>query len=292
MTDLNEATINGKPVRIERCKVSLSEGLRAVDADDATVTDQMRHRNEMVTGIPKEGTHLQSEVNVENLEIDERSDKTARRLNKFVPVTPTFSTLRVALSSNPPRAPILPGASVCHVTFMATRTLCVLDLPVAVTKDFLWDFFNQYGVVQEVKVVDRSLDPKCDTFYYAFVTFASHSDASKAIEKTNYTKMDGTEIRLIWSDPETDAIRKSMENLVVIMNLAPSTQEFDLDKIFAEFGDLIYCEIPRDPVTRQPLEYGFVQFRNKASALRAVQEMRGVSIGGRRIEVMMYQKKE
>ena len=66
--------------------------LRAVDADDVAVTDRIRHRNEMsvfMTGIPKEGTYLQSvydEVSVEKVEMDEPSAKNVRRFNKFVHV--------------------------------------------------------------------------------------------------------------------------------------------------------------------------------------------------------------
>ena len=139
MNDLSEATINGRPARIEWCKVRLSDEsctnvnrgwrLRAVDADDVTVTDQIRHRNEMcemVTGIPKEGTHLQSlysEVSVEKLEIDERSDKTARRFNKFVHVISTLQhpAILTFIASNPLEQMIVWApwkASLCDVLGM------------------------------------------------------------------------------------------------------------------------------------------------------------------------------
>ena len=172
------------------------------------------------------------------------------------------------------------------------RSVCVLDLPAYVTEDFLYDFFGQVGTgtIQDIKLVGYQLDPRCKSSSYAFITFDSHNTASCAIRDLNYSKLDGNEIRIIWSDPETDRIRKSMTNLLVITNLDPSVQAFDLHRIFSEWGDVIYTEIARGPTTNKSLEYGFVQFRTTEDAIRGLEEMRGIMIQGRPIEVWFYQK--
>jgi len=63
------------------------------------------------------------------------------------------------------------------------------------------------------------------------------------------------------------------------------TRDEDLELIFSRFGPVVECEIIRDAVTGDSLNYAFVEFREQASCEEAYKKMDGVLIDDRRIKV-------
>jgi peptidyl-prolyl cis-trans isomerase-like 4 len=59
----------------------------------------------------------------------------------------------------------------------------------------------------------------------------------------------------------------------------------DLELIFSRFGKIVECEIIRDYVTGDSLNYAFIEFKDKSSCEEAYKKMDGVLIDDRRIKV-------
>ena len=59
----------------------------------------------------------------------------------------------------------------------------------------------------------------------------------------------------------------------------------DLELIFSRFGKVVECEIIRDPITGDSLNYSFITFEEVQSCEEAYKKMDGVLIDDRRIKV-------
>lgn len=78
---------------------------------------------------------------------------------------------------------------------------------------------------------------------------------------------------------------KPPENVLFVCKLNPITRDKDLELIFSRFGPIEKCEIVRDRITGDSLQYAFIEFRNKDDCERAFVKMENVLIDDRRIHV-------
>jgi polyadenylate-binding protein len=160
------------------------------------------------------------------------------------------------------------------------------DLPSQTDEAFLRGLLQDFGTIQDGAVLikkHRSLD-KC----FAFVTFDSHENAAKAIQEYNYTKLDGTPIRMSWADAETKRIRQSGKGNLFIHGLDESIEVSQLHEAFSNFGEIISCKIPQ--TKGKSNGYGYIQFRNPEDAERARQDLAEASINGKQITIETYNK--
>eukprot|EP00792_Barthelona_sp_PAP020_P001290 TRINITY_DN12042_c0_g1_i1.p1 TRINITY_DN12042_c0_g1~~TRINITY_DN12042_c0_g1_i1.p1 ORF type:complete len:341 (+),score=106.27 TRINITY_DN12042_c0_g1_i1:30-1052(+) len=79
-------------------------------------------------------------------------------------------------------------------------------------------------------------------------------------------------------------VLKSPENVIFIANLNPFTQEFDLEIIFEQFGEIVNVSILKNSEGFSRC-FGFIEFVNKKSAQLAIEKMNDVIIDDRRIYV-------
>ena len=82
-----------------------------------------------------------------------------------------------------------------------------------------------------------------------------------------------------------DADVRAPENVLFVCKLNPVTRDEDLELIFSCFGRIRDCEIVRDWVTGDSLNYAFVEFMDRATCEEAYRKMDGVLIDDRRIHV-------
>lgn len=61
----------------------------------------------------------------------------------------------------------------------------------------------------------------------------------------------------------------------------------ELEKLFEPYGDLISITIVADKVTGRSKGYGFVSFKEKTSAERAILSLNGYQIGKKRLKVQI-----
>lgn len=75
------------------------------------------------------------------------------------------------------------------------------------------------------------------------------------------------------------------ENVLFVCKLNPVTSDDDLQIIFSRFGKIKNCEVIRDKVSGDSLQYAFIEFDNQESCEAAYFKMDNVLIDDRRIHV-------
>ena len=90
-------------------------------------------------------------------------------------------------------------------------------------------------------------------------------------------------LEMIGDIPEADIAPP--ENVLFICKLNPVTREEDLEIIFSRFGKIVSCEIIKDELTGDSLQYGFIEFSHKDECENAYFKMDNVLIDDRRIHV-------
>ncbi|XP_072980175.1 polyadenylate-binding protein 7-like isoform X2 [Typha angustifolia] len=165
--------------------------------------------------------------------------------------------------------------------------LYVGDLHADVTDTNLFDLFSSAGTVASVRVCRDSVSGR--SLGYGYVNFISLQDASLAIEKLNYTLLNGKAIRIMWSRRNSDARNSGIGNLFV-KNLADAIDNVRLNEAFGKFGTILSCKVATTQDGRSK-GYGFVQFDNQDSANSAIEELNGSVIDGKRIYVGNFVKK-
>ncbi len=82
-----------------------------------------------------------------------------------------------------------------------------------------------------------------------------------------------------------------MSKKIYIGNLSYATTEETLSSTFASYGDIVSTVIIRDRDTQQSKGFGFVELTDEAMADRAVAELSGKEIDGRRVRVNIAEER-
>lgn len=72
---------------------------------------------------------------------------------------------------------------------------------------------------------------------------------------------------------------------IYISNLLMTYETEDVRELCTKFGEILTIDLPRNPLTRLPRGFAFVEFSTTASAHKAVQELNGFMSGGQRLLV-------
>ena len=181
-------------------------------------------------------------------------------------------------------------------------SIIVEDLPMdfnsretIITEDFLCNLFNELGniIIEEIEIYNRESRKKIP-YAYAFVEFKTRKMAERAIKELNYTKLENVPIRLSFADPETSKIRKSDAGKLLIKGFPPGIEVSHLHDLFANFGEIITCNIPRyynqNDGTYHSRCYGIVQFRNPKDAEQACSDLNGALINGVKVTIEPFQR--
>lgn len=75
------------------------------------------------------------------------------------------------------------------------------------------------------------------------------------------------------------------ENILFVAKLNPATQSEDLELIFSRFGKILSCEVIRDKMTGDSLQYAFIEFAEREACEMAYFKMQDVLIDDKRIKV-------
>lgn len=190
------------------------------------------------------------------------------------------------------------------------RSLFVRSLPLSATNESVTDFFSQHYPVKHATVV---VDPKTkESRGYGFVTFTDADDAIEAKAKLNNELFEGRRLRLEVAEPrhraggpgvvksriaeekkkrEDDLAESRKVPKLIIRNLPWSIKKSEqLSQTFSKFGKIRFADLPN---TNGKLKgFGFLTFRSKKHAERAMEEMNGKDIDGRTIAVDWAVSKE
>lgn len=183
------------------------------------------------------------------------------------------------------------------------RSLFVRSLPPTATSESLTEYFSQhYPVKHATVVVDRNTK---ESRGYGFVTFTDADDAIEAKAKLNNELFDGRRLRLEVAEPRhraatTTAIksgfaedkRKREEEMaearkapkLIIRNLPWSIKKPEqLSKLFMHLGKIKFADLPSDKGKLRG--FGFITYRSRKHAEKALEEMNGKQVDGRPIAV-------
>ncbi|KAK7737749.1 RNA recognition motif-containing protein [Cytospora paraplurivora] len=183
------------------------------------------------------------------------------------------------------------------------RSLFVRSLPASATNESVADFFSQHFPVKHATVV---VDPKTkESRGYGFVTFTDVDDAVEAKAKLNNELFEGRRLRLEVAEPRhraggpgvvksriAEEKKKREEELaeakkvpkLIIRNLPWSIKSSEqLSQTFSKFGKIRFADLPNNYGKLKG--FGFITFRTKKHAERAMAEMNGKDVDGRTIAV-------
>jgi len=159
------------------------------------------------------------------------------------------------------------------------------NLPFETTREELFEFYS--GFVNTVEVyIPRNADTGTGRGF-AFVT-VKEEEVESAIEQTNGLEYNGRP--LVVNVPLPAGQRKerrpslSERTKLYVGNLDFSTDVEILSEVFGEFGEVMDCYMPEDPVRGGSRGFGFVTMARE-EALEAVNELDGCELDGRFIRV-------
>jgi RNA recognition motif-containing protein len=78
-------------------------------------------------------------------------------------------------------------------------------------------------------------------------------------------------------------------------NLPLSHTESDLENLFVPYNSVISCKLIMDRETKRSKGFGFVEFSSKEEAVKAIEELNGKDVDGRKLvvnEARPQEKKE
>lgn len=169
-------------------------------------------------------------------------------------------------------------------------SIFVFDLPqldgnLAIDEEFLRGLFEDYKIDKSESSVSfhKRYNYDLKISFYAIIIFENRENAIKAIHDLNYTKLDLVPIRLVLADDYTRSIIASNDGKLLISNLDVDIEIFQLHNAFANFGEVVECEIPTDNGISRG--YGYVQFRSFEDAKQAKNDLIDASINGHEIGI-------
>lgn len=183
------------------------------------------------------------------------------------------------------------------------RSLFVRSLPPTATSESLTEYFSQhYPVKHATVVVDRKTK---ESRGYGFVTFTDADDAIEAKKKLSGVAFGGRRLVLDVAEPRhraggnsvvksglAEEKRRREEEMaearkapkLIIRNLPWSVKSSEqLSKVFMKYGKVKFADLPNDKGKLKG--FGFVTFRTRKHAERAMEEMNGKEVDGRPIAV-------
>lgn len=160
----------------------------------------------------------------------------------------------------------------------------------AIDHKALLDTFSAFGNVLSCKV---ATDHTGQSKGYGFVQFDNEESAQQAIQQLNGMLLNDKQVYVgpFLRKQERDAnVDKSKFNNVFVKNLAESTTEDDLRKIFSEHGPLTSVVVMKDAEGKSRC-FGFVNFENADDAAKSVEALNGFKFQEKEWYVGKAQKK-
>jgi len=161
-----------------------------------------------------------------------------------------------------------------------SRSLYVGNLDQKVTDVLLWEIFSTVGNVESCKVIK---DKVGESSGYGFVDYYTHEEANRALNNLNGRIIYNKDIKVNWASAGTNREDTTAHHHIFVGDLSPDINDETLLKAFQPFGSVSDARVMWDQNTGRSRGYGFVAFRDKNDAERAMKEMNGEWLGSRSI---------
>ncbi|EXJ84275.1 hypothetical protein A1O3_04942 [Capronia epimyces CBS 606.96] len=205
---------------------------------------------------------------------------------------PPLPPVVIPANTNPVPSQVTPGsASAGGVVRRAApepnkRALYVGGLDPRVTEDVLKQIFETTGHVLSVKIIpDKTFSTK--GFNYGFVEYDDPGAAERALTTLNGRRVHQAEIRVNWAYQSNASNKEDTSNHfhVFVGDLSNEVNDEVLLQAFSVFGSVSEARVMWDMKTGRSRGYGFVAFRERADAEKALASMDGEWLGSRAIRV-------
>ncbi|KAI0202254.1 hypothetical protein F4808DRAFT_84494 [Astrocystis sublimbata] len=162
------------------------------------------------------------------------------------------------------------------------RALYVGGLDPRVTEDVLRQIFETTGHVQNVKIIP---DKNAKGYNYGFVEYDDPGAAERAMQTLNGRRVHQAEIRVNWAyqSNTTNKEDTSSHFHIFVGDLSNEVNDEVLLQAFSAFGTISEARVMWDMKTGRSRGYGFVAFRDRGDAEKALSSMDGEWLGSRAI---------
>ncbi|KAF9882721.1 hypothetical protein FE257_005495 [Aspergillus nanangensis] len=164
------------------------------------------------------------------------------------------------------------------------RALYVGGLDQRVTEDVLRQIFETSGHVLSVKIIpDKNFNSK--GYNYGFVEFDDPGAAERAMQTLSGRRIHQSEIRVNWAYQSTSTSKEDTSNHfhIFVGDLSNEVNDEILTQAFSAFGSVSEARVMWDMKTGRSRGYGFVAFRDRGEADKALTAMDGEWLGSRAI---------
>ncbi|GJC86791.1 oligouridylate-binding protein 1 [Colletotrichum liriopes] len=168
------------------------------------------------------------------------------------------------------------------------RALYVGGLDQRVTEDVLRQIFETTGHVQNVKIIpDKNLTVyrQAKGYNYGFVEYDDPGAAERAMQTLNGRRVHQSEIRVNWAYQSNTSSKEDTSNHfhIFVGDLSNEVNDEVLTQAFSAFGSVSEARVMWDMKTGRSRGYGFVAFRDRPDAEKALSSMDGEWLGSRAI---------
>lgn len=162
------------------------------------------------------------------------------------------------------------------------RALYVGGLDPRVTEEVLRQIFETTGHVQNVKIIP---DKNSKGFNYGFIEYDDPGAAERAMQTLNGRSIHQAEIRVNWAYQSNNQNKEDTSNHfhIFVGDLSNEVNDEVLLQAFSAFGSVSEARVMWDMKTGRSRGYGFVAFRERADAEKALSSMDGEWLGSRAI---------
>ncbi|KAH9866291.1 hypothetical protein J1614_008857 [Plenodomus biglobosus] len=165
------------------------------------------------------------------------------------------------------------------------RALYVGGLDPRVTEDVLRQIFETTGHIQSVKIIPDKTASSPSGFNYGFVEYDDPGAAERGMATLNGRRIHNTEIRVNWAYQSNNTAKEDTSNHfhIFVGDLSNEVNDEVLLQAFSTFGPVSEARVMWDMKTGRSRGYGFVAFRERSDADRALSSMDGEWLGSRAI---------
>ncbi|KAF5189021.1 Polyadenylate-binding protein [Thalictrum thalictroides] len=171
-----------------------------------------------------------------------------------------------------------------------TANIFIKNLDKAIDNKALHETFSTFGNILSCKI---ATDPSGQSKGYGFVQYDNEESAQRAIDQLNGMLLNDKPVFVgpfLRRQERDSATNKVKFNNVFVKNLSESTTQDDLEKIFAEYGNVTSVAVKSDDDGKSRC-FGFVNFENPDDAAKAVEALNGKKFDDKEWYVGKAQKK-
>ncbi|ETN45019.1 uncharacterized protein HMPREF1541_09895 [Cyphellophora europaea CBS 101466] len=184
-----------------------------------------------------------------------------------------------------PNSALSPGGQVRRMAPEPNkRALYVGGLDARVTEDVLKQIFETTGHVVSVKIIpDKNYNAKGSN--YGFVEYDDPAAAERAMSTLNGRRVHQHEIRVNWAYQSNNTNKEDTSNHfhIFVGDLSNEVNDEVLLQAFSAFGTVSEARVMWDMKTGRTRGYGFVAYRDRGEAEKALAQMDGEWLGSRAI---------